>query len=95
LISCGSEDAGDRHMSFIVSIVSLKTHTRLRENYNVIKSDYDSHQLVEMMDINVQDPYVEGTVVFLPSSPLLVNCNVGKDQFNPILTRASDAYRRV
>ena len=26
----------------------------------------------------------------LPSSPLLVNCNVGKYQFNPILTRASD-----
>ena len=27
---------------------------------------------------------------FTPSSPLLVNCNVGKDQFNPILTRVSD-----
>jgi hypothetical protein len=63
-LSCGSDNAGDRHMSFIVSIVSLETHTRLRENYNVIKSDYDSHQLVEMMDVNVQDPYVEGTVVF-------------------------------
>ena len=63
-LSCGSDDAGDRHMSFIVSIVSLETHTRLRENHNVIKSDYDSHQLVEMMDVNVQDPYVEGTVVF-------------------------------
>jgi len=47
-----------------VSIVSLETHTRLRENHNVIKSDYDSHQLVEMMDVNDQDPYVEGTVVF-------------------------------
>jgi len=26
----------------------------------------------------------------LPSSPFFVNCYVGKDQFNPILTRASD-----
>jgi hypothetical protein len=26
----------------------------------------------------------------LTSSPLLVNCIVGKDQFNPILARASD-----
>ena len=64
-LSCGSDDAGDRIMSFIVSIVSLEIHTRLSENnHNVVKSDFDSHQLVEMMDINVQDPYVEGTVVF-------------------------------
>ena len=26
----------------------------------------------------------------LPSSPLLINCNVGKDQFNPNFTRAFD-----
>jgi len=55
-LRCGSDDAGDRIMSFIVSIVSLETHTWLSENTNVVKSDFDSHQLVEMMDINVQDP---------------------------------------
>ena len=27
-LSCGSDNAGDRIMSFIVSIVSLETHTR-------------------------------------------------------------------
>jgi len=47
-----------------VSIVSLETHTQLSKNNNVVKSDFDSHQLVEMMEVNVQNPYVEGTVVF-------------------------------
>jgi hypothetical protein len=51
-LSCGSDDAGDRHMSFIVSIVSLETHTRLSKNNDVVKSDLGSHQLlVEMMDV--------------------------------------------
>ena len=54
-LSCGSGDAGNRHMSFIVSIVTLETDTWLSE-----KND----QLVKMMDFNIQDPYVEGTVVF-------------------------------
>jgi len=63
-LSCGSDDACDRIMSCIVSIVSLETHTWLSKNNNVVKSYFDSHQLVEIMDINVQDPYVEGTVVF-------------------------------
>jgi hypothetical protein len=52
-LSCGSDDAGDRIMSFIVSIVSLETHTWLSKNNYVVKSDFDSHQLVEM-DVNVQ-----------------------------------------
>ncbi len=63
-LSCSSQDSGNRHMSFIVSIVSLETHNRLSEKKTVVKSDERSHQLVEMLDVNIQDPYMEGTVVF-------------------------------
>ncbi len=63
-LSCSSQDSGNRHMSFIVSIVSLETHNRLSEKNTVVKSDECSHQLVEMLDVNIQDPYMEGTVVF-------------------------------
>ena len=41
-LSCGSDDACDRIMSCIVSIVSLETHTQLSKNNNVVKSDFDS-----------------------------------------------------
>jgi len=92
-LSCGSDDAGDRIMSFIVSIVSLETHTRLSENNNDVKSDFDSHQLVEMMDVNVQDPYVEGTVVFggqvFPSV-----CKFGMNQIAMVMASYPKSFQR-
>jgi hypothetical protein len=93
-LSCGSDNAGDRHMSFIVYIVSLETHTRLRENYNAIKSDYGSHQLVEMMDVNVQDPYVEGTVVFRGQVFPSRVCKFGMNEMAMVMASYRKSFQR-
>jgi len=93
-LSCGSDNAGDRHMSFIVYIVSLETHTRLRENYNAIKSDYGSHQLVEMMEVNVQDPYVEGTVVFRGQVFPSRVCKFGMNEMAMVMASYRKSFQR-
>ena len=64
ILSCGKEFLGRKCLSYIVSIVSDAEMEIIKDNHTSMAIDNDSSKLFEISDRNVQDPNIQGTVVF-------------------------------
>ena len=93
VLSCGKSHFGKRCMMFVISIVSNIEMDILRRKKNTISIDVDPEQVFEIANINVQDPHIDGTVVFRGQN-FSTNCHIGMDDVALVMAAYPTTFQR-
>ena len=93
VLSCGKSHFGKRCMMFVISIVSNIEMDILRRKKSTIRIDVDPEKVFEIANKNIQDPHIDGTVVFRGQF-FSTNCHIGMDDVALVMAAYPTTFQR-
>jgi hypothetical protein len=93
ILSCGKSYFGKKCMMFVVSIISDNEMELLRAKKSSIKIDDDREKLFEILETNIQDPHIAGTVVFR-GNVFSTICQFGKEEIALVMSAYPTSFER-